>query len=65
MNWEPDSYDRNTRFVSELGMPVVELLQPASPAQLWIHSTGPSMAMVLFQIRRVIGHWPTISTVTG
>ena len=29
MNWDPDSYDRNSRFVSELGMPVVGLLQPA------------------------------------
>ena len=29
------------------------------------HRIGPSIAMVLFQSRRVIGHWATISTVTG
>ena len=28
MNWNPQSYNRNARFVSELGQPVVELLQP-------------------------------------
>ena len=28
MNWNPESYNRNARFVSELGLPVVELLQP-------------------------------------
>jgi len=28
MNWNPDKYDEHTRFVSDLGMPVVELLQP-------------------------------------
>ncbi len=26
--WDPESYARNARFVSELGMPVVELLAP-------------------------------------
>ena len=26
--WDPDGYARNARFVSELGMPVVELLAP-------------------------------------
>jgi trans-aconitate methyltransferase len=26
--WDPDRYSRNARFVSELGMPVVELLAP-------------------------------------
>ncbi len=30
MDWDPDSYERNTRFVSELGMPVVELLRPVA-----------------------------------
>lgn len=30
MNWNPESYSRNARFVSELGLPVVELLQPRS-----------------------------------
>ncbi len=29
------------------------------------HKTGPSMATALFQSRRVIGHWATISAVTG
>jgi len=29
------------------------------------HKIGPSIAMVLFQNRRVIGHWATISAVTG
>ena len=28
--WNPESYDRNARFVSELGSPVVELLAPQS-----------------------------------
>lgn len=28
MNWNPDKYDEHTRFVSDLGMPLVELLQP-------------------------------------
>lgn len=28
MSWDPDKYGEHTRFVSELGMPVVELLQP-------------------------------------
>lgn len=27
-SWDPESYARNARFVSELGMPVVELLAP-------------------------------------
>ena len=27
-NWDPDSYARNARFVSDLGAPVVELLAP-------------------------------------
>ncbi len=26
--WDPEGYARNARFVSELGMPVVELLYP-------------------------------------
>ena len=26
--WDPADYERNARFVSELGAPVVELLQP-------------------------------------
>ena len=26
--WDPDSYARNARFVSDLGAPVVELLAP-------------------------------------
>ena len=29
------------------------------------YKIGPSIAMVLFQSRRVIGHWATISAVTG
>jgi len=29
------------------------------------HNTGPSIAMALFQSRRVIGHWATISAVTS
>jgi len=29
------------------------------------HKIGPSIAMVLFQNRRVIGHWATISAVIG
>src|ERR1700741_1827961 len=29
------------------------------------YKIGPSIAMVLFQSRRVIGHWGTISAVTG
>ena len=29
------------------------------------HKTGPSMATALFQSRRVIVHWATISAVTG
>lgn len=28
MNWDPEKYGEHTRFVSELGMPVVEMLQP-------------------------------------
>ena len=28
MNWNPQSYNENARFVSELGQPVVELLNP-------------------------------------
>jgi trans-aconitate methyltransferase len=28
--WDPDRYSRNARFVSDLGMPVVELLAPAA-----------------------------------
>ncbi len=28
MHWNPDSYAENARFVSDLGMPVVELLSP-------------------------------------
>ena len=32
MSWNPQSYNRNARFVSELGQPVVELLQP-QPAE--------------------------------
>ena len=27
-SWDPDRYARNARFVSDLGMPVVELLAP-------------------------------------
>src|SRR5208283_6003984 len=27
-SWDPDRYAKNARFVSELGMPVVELLAP-------------------------------------
>jgi hypothetical protein len=30
-----------------------------------IHSTGPSIAMVLFHNRRVMGQWATLSAVTG
>jgi hypothetical protein len=26
--WNPETYNRNARFVSNLGMPVVELLDP-------------------------------------
>src|SRR5438874_12360030 len=29
------------------------------------HNTGPSIAMALFQSRRVIGHWATASAVTS
>ena len=29
------------------------------------YKIGPSIAMVLFQSRRVIGHWATVSAVTG
>jgi hypothetical protein len=29
------------------------------------YKIGPSIAIVLFQSRRVIGHWATISAVTG
>jgi len=29
-HWNPEQYGRNARFVSELGMPVVELLSPRS-----------------------------------
>ena len=29
------------------------------------YKIGPSIAMALFQSRRVTGHWPTISAVTG
>ena len=28
MSWDPDKYGKHTRFVSDLGMPVVELLSP-------------------------------------
>jgi len=28
MNWDPEKYGQHTRFVSELGMPVMKLLQP-------------------------------------
>ena len=27
-SWDPDRYARNARFVADLGMPVVELLDP-------------------------------------
>ena len=27
-SWDPESYARNARFVSELGIPVLELLAP-------------------------------------
>ena len=29
------------------------------------YKIGPNIAMVLFQSRRVIGHWATVSAVTG
>lgn len=33
-SWDPESYARNARFVSELGAPVVELLAPRSGARI-------------------------------
>ena len=27
-SWDPERYARNARFVADLGMPVVELLEP-------------------------------------
>ena len=37
----------------------------ASTSRLRNHSTGPSIAMVLFQSLRAIDHWATMSAVTG
>jgi hypothetical protein len=41
------------------------VILPAAEACMISYKIGPSIAMVLFQSRRVIGHWATVSAVTG
>jgi hypothetical protein len=40
-------------------------LQSRNRSSRSAYKTGPSIAMALFQSRRVTGHWPTISGVTS